>query len=98
MSKEESSSVNIKLSSLPPAYVKIKLLLMYGRVSHQNSLNNMGSNSGVYNKAAFKSPRIFQRSGEPFEMLALHVNSVYIFEMKKAIMVVFYSFLSSAER
>lgn len=70
---------------------------MYEGVAHQNSLN-MGSNSDVYNKAAIESQRSFQRSGEPFEMLDLHVNSVYIFEMKKAIMVMFYSFLSSAER
>lgn len=45
-----------------------------------HTMTNMGSNSGVYNKAATKSPGSFQMSGEPFEMLALHVNSVYIFE------------------
>lgn len=33
MSKEESSSVNIKLSSLPPAYVNIKWLPMHGGVA-----------------------------------------------------------------
>lgn len=69
-----------------------------GGVAHQNSLNNTGSNSGVYRKAATESPGSFQRFGEPFKMLALHVNSVYIFEVKKAIMVMFYSYLSSAER
>lgn len=53
---------------------------MYGVVAHQNNLTNMGSSSGVYNKAATESSGSFQRSGEPFEMLALHVNSVYIFE------------------
>lgn len=71
---------------------------MYGGVAHHYSLNNMGSNSGVYNEAATESPGSFRRSGEPFEMLALHVNSVYTFEVKIAIMVMFYSYLSSAER
>lgn len=100
MSKEESSSANTKLSSLSPAYVKIKWLTMYGGVACQNSLNSMGSSnsSGVYNEPATKSPGSFRRSGEPFEMLALHVNSLYALEVKKTIMVMFYLYFSSAER
>jgi len=36
----------------------------------------------VYKEAATKSIGGFQRSGESSEMLALHVNSVYMFEVK----------------
>lgn len=73
---------------------------MYGGVTHQNSLNNMASSNSfsVYKEAATESAGGFQRSGEPSEMLALHVNSVYIFEVKKTIMDMFYLYFSSAER
>lgn len=73
---------------------------MYGGVTHQNSLNNVvSSNSfGVYKEPATEGTGDFQRSGESSEMLALHVNSVYIFEVKKAVMNMFYLYFSSAER
>lgn len=92
--------MSVQSSSCNCAYVKIKWLCMYGEVTHQKSLNNMvGSNSFCeYKEASTESTGGFQRSGESSEILALHVNSVYIFEVKRAIMSMFYLYFSSAER
>lgn len=70
---------------------------MYGGVIHQNNPKNMVSSNSfcVHKEAATERTGGFQRSGESSEMLAIHVNSVYVFEVKKAMSSLYFC---SAER
>lgn len=73
--------MSVQSSSCDCACMKSKWLLIYGGVAHQNSPKNIVSSNSfcVYKEAAAESTGGFQRSGESSEILAIHVNSIYIY-------------------